>query len=294
MWDNKKRLLVIGAIFVFLFLFLYYPGLGLDSRQAVFTAIISLAIVVITYTIKSLLLGRKDSTIQQETVPISNTRRMLSQFSLGIGLLAAIMGLGFLATLIFGNPSRMWSAQVFYGIILSVLGAISVILIFVGLLLRTRNKIWQSIFFFLLVFVILFCVNYPLGDIVNKIAASTKMETFCSISPLSGSERAKCYVAAATAKKNLALCDRIIQEDAHKKYQFRLCYIGVAKATGDESICEKIKENRALVYNFEGHNVLATAKSICYANIAKERKSPELCAKIETEEVRSKCYEMVR
>jgi hypothetical protein len=280
-------------------LFIFYPSINIDFtlKYHFITFILSLIllsiVILVGGLVNKIVVGKK-----WFEYPLIGKIKVISQkwillAGLGLIIICAALFAWFLSW-----STGMWT-EGFFVLLLGGLSVFAVDLILVGLFLRTKDRIKKAIYLFLIIFLPLWGASYifPSHDLLlnnplKKLAAVTKNEFVCKLLPFEY-DKVYCYKDVAAVKKSLAVCDRITQEYSKRRYELNLCYIGVAKATGDESVCGKIEENRASYHNFEGDRIWATPRSICYANIAKEKKNSDLCTKIETERIRSKCYEVV-
>lgn len=134
----------------------------------------------------------------------------------------------------------------------------------------------------------------------NFIAEAKKDASYCGkIQDDTWDSRGQCYMRLAHLTKNASLCDYF---DRDKSY-YGGCYNGVAIATNDPKICEKIVDigSRNSCYldiariapsvslcnkiknNTEG-------KSICYALVARDKKDASLCNKVEDGMYNKICY----
>jgi hypothetical protein len=121
--------------------------------------------------------------------------------------------------------------------------------------------------------------NPVLNSITNSIAKSTKD---CSWIINDSFQQTSCYIDLAIQEKNPELCAKVKDRGS---VALKKCYLGVAKAKNDISICEKLEEFSAgtMSFNFD--------KVDCYDIFSKAPGADvNICAKMSSDEYKEWCY----
>ncbi len=111
-------------------------------------------------------------------------------------------------------------------------------------------------------------------------------------------EQAGCYIDLAMANSDASLCENIVYDTEHRNK----CYIHVAEHTGDASICDKVSDNdlREKCYFWvaeqEGDVKVceemsdSSLQNECYVNVAEKTGDANFCDKIADSHIADKCY----
>ncbi|MDO8625362.1 MAG: hypothetical protein Q7R47_04740 [Candidatus Diapherotrites archaeon] len=107
-------------------------------------------------------------------------------------------------------------------------------------------------------------VQQPVLDEPAAPPANTEInDAYCASRPTADSERDLCYFGLSYSKPMLATCEKITDQGTREG-----CYLGVAVAIKDETICAKITTERDNGY----------AQSACYFDTAQAKHDPSICA----------------
>ncbi len=111
-------------------------------------------------------------------------------------------------------------------------------------------------------------------------------------------EQAGCYINLAMATSDASLCEKIIYDVEHRNK----CYIHVAEHTGDANICERISDSslqEKCYFWVAGQTgeadtcvgiVDSSLQNVCYAEVAEKKGDASFCEKIDDSHIGDKCY----
>lgn len=211
---------------------------------------------------------------------------------IGFVLFGLIIGIVLIGLLLipfcggWGEGTSQWFTMLMYSMIASLtippLLALSLFFIFLGLLLRTKRRLFQIILIFLIFLLVvgsflngLSILSYKsLSYLGKSLKFFPKSEKICEMIILSG-QKEECYREFAKEKRDFRICD-------NNKWDNRLddlCYSRVAEITKDETICQ------GLPYSDE--------RDFCYLLVARAKRDPNLCQKIEREYDQQQCYKEI-
>lgn len=136
------------------------------------------------------------------------------------------------------------------------------------------------------------CRNDDYIECISKITYPSDKLMLCRYSS-SQSDRESCYAGIATAKKDISICDTLIQETEAVRSSCRIkTMFNRAIREKDVSFCEQLENEEKIPRHYKGREYkidIGLEISNCYRNLAVMKSDIKICEKLEEPQDRELC-----